>query len=95
MTDMERSAPPVFDAIRGMEPISPAVRDVLYHLCEGNCHTFGAVVEWCEARNDCAYTVHCPNCSAQFLVDEDELNELLRWTDQEGNALVCGVRWDD
>jgi hypothetical protein len=95
MENPERIAPPVLDALGSMALISPTVQDILSHLCEGNCHAFGAVVEWCESRNDCAYTVHCPNCSAQFLVDEEELNELLRWTDKEGNALVCGVRWDD
>ena len=95
MDDPERVAPPTLDALDGMALISPTVREILYHLCEGNCHTFGAVVEWCESRNDCAYTVHCPGCSSQFMVDEDELTELLRWTDQEGNALVCGVRWDN
>jgi hypothetical protein len=30
----------------------------------------------------------------QFLVDDEELAELGRWTDAEGHALVCGIQWD-
>jgi hypothetical protein len=52
------------------------------------------VLEWCEARGDCAQAVVCPVCSAQFVVDDEELTELLRWTDEQGHVLVCGVRWD-
>jgi hypothetical protein len=76
------------------ESLSPAVLAVLRHLCQGTCHTFGAVMEWCETRGDCAQAIICPVCSAQFVVDDDELTELLRWTDGQGKALVCGVRWD-
>ena len=76
------------------ESVSPAVLAVLRHLCEGTCHTFGGVLEWCEARGDCCQAVVCPVCAAQFVVDDDELAELLRWTDDKGQALVCGVRWD-
>ncbi len=76
------------------EALSPTVQQILSHLCADPCHTYGAVVEWCEARGDCCYAVSCPGCSRQFLVDEDELAELQRWTDDEGHALVCGVRAD-
>ncbi len=76
------------------ESISPTVLAVLSHLCQGECHTFGGVMEWCEARGDCAQAVICPTCAAQFVVDDDELAELLRWTNDQGQALVCGVRWD-
>jgi len=76
------------------ETISPPVMAVLRHLCEGNCHTFGGVLEWCETRGDCCQAVVCPVCASQFVVDDDELAELLRWTDERGHALVCGVRWD-
>jgi len=76
------------------ERLSPAVLDVLRHLCEGRCHAFGGILEWCEARGDCAQAVVCPVCSSRFLVDDDELTELLRWTDERGQVLVCGVRWD-
>lgn len=93
MTDLER-----LDSVTGAEILSPTVREILSHLC-GNaapepCRTYGMVMEWCEARGDCAYAVVCPGCSVQFLVDEEELAELRRWTDAEGNALVCGVRWE-
>jgi len=80
----------------GEEVLTPTVRRIIAHLCGGNdsCRAFGFVVEWCEARGDCCYAVVCPGCSAQFVVDEDELAELKRWTDAEGNVLVCGVRWE-
>ena len=76
------------------ESVSPAVLAVLRHLCEGTCHAYGGVLEWCEARGDCCQAVVCPVCATQFVVDDDELAELLRWTDDKGQALVCGVRWD-
>lgn len=74
--------------------LSPTIREIILHLCQSPCHDFGAVVEWCEGRGDCHYAVVCPGCSTQFLVDEEELAELRRWTDAEGMALVCGVRWE-
>lgn len=74
--------------------LRPAVRAIVDHLCRGECHAFGDVVEWCEARGDCHYAVACPACAKQFLVDEDELAELERWTNAEGTALVCGVIWE-
>lgn len=93
MTDLER-----LDVIPGAEILSPTVRDILRHLCGGGaepaCRAYGMVVEWCETRGDCCYGVVCPGCSLRVLVDEEELAELRRWTDAEGHALVCGVRWD-
>ena len=94
MVDLEQHSqvdmPAAYDAL------SPGVRAVLAHLCSGEegCRAFGFVVEWCETRGDCAFAVVCPGCDHQFVVDDDELAELRRWTDAEGNALVCGVRWD-
>jgi len=97
MTDLERVA------IGGgidVEILGPTVRRIIAHLCgagddqEPGCRAYGMVVEWCEGRGDCSFAVVCPGCSTQFLVDEEELAELSRWTDTEGNALVCGVRWD-
>lgn len=88
MVDVQRIDPFI------AESLSPAVLNVLHHLCHSDCHTFGGVLEWCEARGDCAQAVVCPVCSAQFVVDDDELAELLRWTNDQGQALVCGVRWD-
>lgn len=81
-------------ALATAEGLSATVREILRHLCDGRCRAYGAVVEWCEARGDCCHAVSCPGCSRQFLVDEDELAELRRWTDAEGHALVCGVRWE-
>jgi hypothetical protein len=80
----------------GEEALSPTVQRILAHLCGGSdrCRSFGFVLEWCETRGDCCYAVVCPGCSNQFVVDEDELAELRRWTDEEGNALVCGVQWE-
>ena len=76
-----------------VEALSPAVHDIVRHLCEGECHTFGNVLQWCETRGDCVYAVTCPSCSSQFIVEEDELAQLERWTEQNGHQLVCGVRY--
>jgi hypothetical protein len=84
---------PRFDAL-AVESFSPVVLAVLQHLCEGRCHSIGGVLEWCETRGDCSQAVVCPACHAQFVVDDDELAELLRWTNDQGQALVCGVRWE-
>ena len=94
MSDLSRISETIVSP--GEEILSPAVRQIIAHLCGGSerCRAFGFVSEWCEARGDCCFAVVCPGCSAQFVVDEDELAELRRWTDAEGNALVCGVRWD-
>ena len=88
MTDLHQDELIVF------AEISPNVLQILQHLCSASCHTFGGILEWCDARGDCAQAVVCPVCSSQFVVDDEELDELLRWTDSEGRALVCGVRWD-
>ena len=91
MTD---SAP--LAALAGAEIVSPTVREIIRHLCAGeeSCRAYGLVVEWCETRGDCCWGVVCPGCSQQFVVDDEELAELRRWTDAEGKALVCGVRWE-
>ncbi|HEY8446783.1 MAG TPA: hypothetical protein VIL01_06710 [Thermomicrobiales bacterium] len=83
-----------FDLAGQADYPSPNIRAILAHLCEGTCHTFGSVVEWCETRGDCTYAVICPSCRAQFVVDEDELADLRRWTERSGSVLSCGVRWD-
>jgi hypothetical protein len=75
--------------------ISLAVQEILTHLCEGDCHTFGDLLEWCESRGDCSHAIVCPECKTQFLIDEDELQELRMWTIRNGSMLVCGVRYDD
>ena len=82
------------NAVASVEILSPAVQEIIQHLCASQCHTYGAVVQWCETRGDCTYAVRCPGCAKQFLVDDEELAELRRWTDAEGHALVCGVQWD-
>ncbi len=72
--------------------LSPVVADIVRHLCEGDCHQFGSVLQWCETRGDCVYAVVCPSCQQQFLIEEDDLAELERWTAANGDALVCGVQ---
>lgn len=74
-----------------VDTLSPAVAPIVKHLCEGDCHAFGSVLSWCEARGDCAYAVVCPGCQQQFLIEEEDLAELERWTVANGDALVCGV----
>jgi hypothetical protein len=81
------------DLIR-VELTNPAVLAIVSHLCEGDCHSFGDVLEWCESRGDCSFAVVCPSCRTQFLIDEDDLVDLRRWTEERGAALACGVRWD-
>ena len=75
-------------------PLSPAVRAIVLHICQEEHRAFGAVLEWCETRGDCQQAILCPVCAAQFLVDEDELAELRRWTEADGASLSCGVRWE-
>ena len=84
------------DPMVGIEQLTPNVRDILLHLCSGPIEgrTYGLVVEWCETRGDCTYGVVCTETGLQFVIDDAELAELQRWTDEQGNALVCGVRWD-
>ena len=75
-----------------LESLSPAVQEIVRHLCEGECHTYGVTLQWCETRGDCVYAVKCPGCTTQFLVDEDDLAALERWTETYGSTLVCGIR---
>jgi hypothetical protein len=75
-------------------PLSPTVQAILSHLCGEPCHAYGLVIEWCETRGDCIQTVVCPSCRKEFIVDDDEFAALRRWTDQDGQILACGVRWE-
>ncbi len=75
-----------------VENLTPAAAEVIAHLCEGDCLTYGSVLSWCESRNDCVHLVTCPSCGARYRLDEDDLCALERWTDQHGDALVCGVK---
>jgi hypothetical protein len=87
MSEQRASAVPAY------EGLSPNVHLIVQHLCEGACHAFGSVLQWCETRGDCVYAVTCPSCAKQFVVEEQELVELERWTDANGHALICGVRY--
>ncbi len=71
--------------------LSPALLAVVRHLCESECRAYGDLVEWCESRNDCAIAVICPSCEAQFLIDDDDLIILSRWTEANGIAFGCGL----
>ena len=68
--------------------------EVIAHLCEGECHAFGDLIEWCESRGDCTVAVVCPSCSRQWIIDDDELDDLKRWTAANGAHLGCGVSFD-
>ena len=72
--------------------MSDGAAEVLAHLCEGECQTYGSVLSWCETRGDCVHVVTCPSCSTTFQLDDEDLDALERWTDQNGDALVCGVK---
>jgi hypothetical protein len=75
-----------------LNTVSPSLHPIIQHLCEGDCHAFGSVLQWCETRGDCVYAVVCPGCSERFLIEEDALSELERWTEANGGVLVCGVQ---
>jgi hypothetical protein len=68
--------------------------EVIAHLCEGECHAFGDLVEWCESRGDCTIAVVCPSCARQWIIDDDELDALRRWTSANGTHLGCGVSFE-
>jgi hypothetical protein len=69
--------------IHAVSPVDQ-VRD---HLCSKGL--FGDVTELCEMRGDCVWVVTCPDCSKTFTLDEDEYDELLRWSRMPGQT--CGV----
>lgn len=93
---MESLSPSTTNPIRSElgGPLSPGVREIIGHLCEGANPTFGDVLEWCESRGDCCSAVVCPHCGGQFVIDEDELLELQRWTAEMGDAMACGIRFN-
>lgn len=62
------------------------VRD---HLCSKGL--YGDVTEWCEARHDCVYVVTCPDCGEEFMLDEQDYDDLLRWSTSANQA--CGVNF--
>lgn len=72
--------------------LSTGAREVIHHLCESDCRGFGDVLQWCETRDDCTYAIVCPGCATQFLLDEDELTGLERWSRTYGPVHVCGLR---
>ena len=72
--------------------LSVGAGEIIKHLCESDCRTYGEVLEWCETRGDCVYAVQCPSCATRFLLDEDDLCALERWTKTHGSSLVCGLR---
>jgi hypothetical protein len=82
---------PAFPALTNVGALGPAVREIVAHLCQSDCHAYGSVLQWCETRGDCVYAVICPGCARQFLIDEDDLSALERWTEANGHAMVCGV----
>lgn len=71
--------------------MSPALEAIVRHLCEGECHAYGDLIEWCESRNDCIVAVVCPTCDTRFLIDDDDLDDLKRWTNANGIAFGCGI----
>lgn len=72
--------------------MSEGAAEVLAHLCEGDCQAYGSVLSWCETRGDCVHVVTCPSCSATFQLNDEDIDALERWTAQNGDALVCGVK---
>lgn len=79
--------------VTAYELLPPAVIPIVQHLCESDCRAFGDIAEWCEARGDCTFAVVCPTCGTSFVVEEDDLSMLERWTAMRGESRACGVRW--
>jgi hypothetical protein len=90
---MESSSPVIIDHYLG-EELSPAIRQILTHLCELEQPNYGSIVEWCETRGDCTQAVICPHCNEQFVIDADEFAELQRVSVRTDQLLSCGVRFD-
>lgn len=72
--------------------MSQGATEVIAHLCEGDCLTYGSVISWCESRGDCVHLVTCPSCGTQYHLDDEDIEALERWTSAHGDALVCGIR---
>lgn len=72
--------------------LSDGAAEVIAHLCESDCHAYGNVLSWCETRGDCVHEVTCPSCGSKYILDDDDIVQLERWTQVHGDALVCGVR---
>lgn len=66
---------------------SPNVDRVREHLCSKDL--FGDVAELCETRGDCVFVITCPDCRTRFTLDEDEYEDLLRWSRSSEQA--CGI----
>lgn len=66
---------------------SSVVDGVREHLCSKGL--YGDVTEWCETRHDCVYVVTCPDCGQEFMLTDEEYDELLVWS-QSGEQ-ACGV----
>ncbi len=75
--------------------MTPALAAIVEHLCQTDCLAFGDLVEWCESRNDCIVAVVCPSCDTRFLIDDDDLIDLQKWTAAKGVAFGCGVALAD
>ena len=63
---MERSRMTSIDQY-GDLPLSPVVRDILRHLCEGDHPSYGSIVEWCEHGGDCCQTVVAARTAARSI----------------------------
>ncbi len=90
---MEQAGKTTIDTLVS-EETSPVVRLIMMHFCESDHPTFGSIVEWCESRGDCQQAVQCPHCGMQFVLDDDEFDELRAIAVQTGDALSCGVTFD-
>lgn len=77
--------------LQGCESVDGSVRAVLDHLCSDRCHGFGLTAEHCETRGDCVIVVTCPACGKCYTLDDEQYEQLLRWTSGQGTALACGI----
>jgi len=75
------------------EVTSPVVREILTHLCEMESPSYGSIIEWCETRGDCAQAIVCPECGAQYLLDDEEMAELRVISARTGEGMDQWQEW--
>ncbi len=66
-------------------------RAIIEHLCSDECHGVGQTVELCESRGDCVLVVNCGGCGKQYILDEDQYEALVVWSEAHGESLACGI----
>ena len=78
--------------IQHVETLTDAeARAIIEHLCGDECHGVGQTIELCESRGDCVLVVNCGGCGKQYILDEDQYEALVAWSEAHGQSLACGI----